>query len=171
MGGERVVLVDENDVERGSVEKLRAHREALLHRAVSVLVFNRRGEMLLQRRADGKYHSGGLWSNTCCGHPRPGEATADAARRRLREEMGFDCPLVWDHAFRYRAPLGGGLTEHEFDHVFVGRSDGDPEPDPDEVQDWRWASFEALDRDAALSPHLYTRWFHILLKRLAGPTA
>lgn len=163
---ERVILVDEDDVERGSAEKLRAHADGALHRAFSVLVFNRRGEILLQRRAAGKYHSGGLWSNTCCGHPRPGEETARAARRRLREEMGFECELVRLFGFRYRVELAGGLSEHEYDHVFAGRYDGAPLPDPAEVDAWRWTSLDAIRREVAEASERYTHWFPLLLERL-----
>ncbi|HEX2090857.1 MAG TPA: isopentenyl-diphosphate Delta-isomerase [Longimicrobiaceae bacterium] len=163
---ERVILVDEHDIERGSAEKLRAHVEGELHRAFSVVVFNRRGEVLLQRRAAEKYHSGGLWSNTCCGHPRPGEDTALAARRRLREEMGLDCDLEWICGFRYRAELRGGLAEHEYDHLFVGRYDGDPHPDPEEVEDWSWVPLDRVRREIADAAERYTPWFRHLLERL-----
>ena len=167
---ERVVLVDERDVEIGTEEKLRAHRDAALHRAVSVFLFDGRGAVLLQRRAAGKYHSGGLWSNACCGHPRPGESAAAAAHRRLREEMGIDCPLAPVFAFTYRAELGGGLVEHEFDHVFVGRCVAepapDPTPDPAEVEGWRWADVEQVRADLAARPDRYTAWFRTALEEL-----
>ncbi len=156
---EQVILVDEQDRELGAVEKLQAHRDGSLHRAFSVFVFDPAGRLLLQKRAAGKYHSGGLWSNTCCGHPRPGEATADAARRRLREEMNFDCDLREAFNFIYRAELDGALVEHEFDHVFVGERAGDPPaPDPLEAEDWRWVSMNELCdglRDDAAS---YSFW-------------
>lgn len=168
MEAERVVLVDENDVERGSAEKLRAHADGALHRAFSVLVVNRRGELLLQRRAAEKYHSGGLWSNACCGHPRPGEDTARAARRRLREEMGFECDLTRLFGFRYRAALGNGLWENEYDHVFIGLHDADPRPDPGEVEGWRWEGPEALRREVAAAPERYTHWLPLVLERLFG---
>jgi len=137
--GERVVLVDERDREVGTAPKLAAHEDGALHRAFSVFVLNGHGELLLQRRADTKYHSAGLWTNTCCGHPRPGEPVAAAARRRLREEMGFDCEPAPAGTFVYRAEVGG-LVEHEYDHVFVGRHETDPLPDPAEVSEWRWQS-------------------------------
>ena len=149
---EHVVLVDERDVAIGTQEKLRAHRDAALHRAVSVFVFDGSGAMLLQRRAAGKYHSGGLWSNAACGHPRPGETPADAPHRRLREEMGIDCPLAPAFTFTYRAELGAGLVEHEVDHVFVGRSGADPAPDPGEVDGWRWVALDAVRADLAAIP-------------------
>ena len=160
---EQVVLVDEADAEVGTLEKQRAHVEGRLHRALSVFVFNREGDVLLQRRAGTKYHSGGQWTNTCCSHPRPGDAVAAAARRRLREEMGFECELSPAFAFTYRADVGGGLVEHEFDHVFVGRWEGSPAPDAAEVEDWRWASLDDLARDAALRPEAYTPWFRMVL--------
>ena len=139
---ERVVLVDESDAEVGTLEKQRAHAEGRLHRALSVFVLNARGEMLLQRRASAKYHSGGLWTNACCSHPRPGEPVDAAARRRLREEMGIDCALEPAFAFTYRAEVGGGLVEHEYDHVFLARYDGDPAPSADEVDGWRWVPID-----------------------------
>ena len=163
---ERVVLVDERDLEIGSEEKLRAHRDAALHRAVSVFLFDGSGAVLLQQRAAGKYHSGGLWSNACCGHPRPGETPADAAHRRLREEMGIDGPLAPAFTVTYRAELGAGLVEHEFDHVFVGRSDADPTPDPGEVAEWRWAAVAAVRADLVARPHCYTAWFRIAFEGL-----
>lgn len=167
MKEERVILVDEDDVERGSAEKLRAHQDGALHRAFSILVFNRGGELLLQRRAAEKYHSPGLWTNTCCGHPRPGEDTAAAARRRLREEMGFECELQPLCGVRYRADVGAGLVENEYDHVFVGRYDGPPHPDPGEVQAWRWARVDGIRREVAAGADGFTAWFPHLLDRLS----
>ncbi|HLB36849.1 MAG TPA: isopentenyl-diphosphate Delta-isomerase [Gemmatimonadales bacterium] len=155
--GERVILVDERDAPVGELEKLEAHRRGALHRAFSVFVHDREGRVLLQRRAQSKYHSGGLWSNTCCGHPRPGENTGAAATRRLREEMGFECRLEAAGGFLYRARLGD-LTEHEFDHVFAGRFDGDPRPDPAEVAEWGWTHVDQLTRDLVTHPERYTVW-------------
>lgn len=155
---ELVVLVDECDREVGTEEKVSAHRRGVLHRAFSVFVFDRRSRLLLQRRAAGKYHSAGLWSNTCCGHPRPGEPTERAARRRLKEEMGFECPLEQVFSFVYRAALDGGLTEHELDHVFIGRFDGAPRPDRTEVSEWRAAPVAEIVDDLAQNPGRYSVW-------------
>lgn len=163
---EWVVLVDGADRQVGTAEKLHAHREGMLHRAFSVFVLNSRREVLLQRRADGKYHTGGLWSNTCCGHPRPGEPLEEAARRRLEEEMGFRCELQRVGEFVYRAPLADGLEEHEYDHVFIGWYDGDPEPDPAEVSEWRWASAATLHRRLSAAPQAYTPWLAPALDQL-----
>lgn len=166
MNADHVILVDAADVPLGTAGKLEAHRAGALHRAFSVLVLNGRDELLLQRRARGKYHSGGLWSNSCCSHPRPGESTLDAAHRRLREEMGFDCPLSTACSFVYRAEVGGGLVEHEYDHIFLGRWDGAPEPDPAEVDGWRWVGLADVRRDVARRPARYTFWFRVALAEL-----
>lgn len=168
---ERVILVDAHDVETGTAGKLHAHRAGLLHRAVSVFVFGSNGSILLQRRARGKYHSGGLWTNTCCGHPRPGEAVADAARRRLREEMGVECELREVLCFTYRADLGGGLTEHELDHVLVGTWDGTPLPDPSEVEAWRWAGHAELERRLRVAPERFTAWFPLAWRAVGSVRA
>jgi isopentenyl-diphosphate delta-isomerase len=175
---ERVILVDRLDRPVGTAEKMAAHRSGRLHRAFSVVVLNDADEMLLQRRAAGKYHSAGLWSNTCCSHPRPDEATADAATRRLREEMGFVCPLEPAFEFVYRAELGEGLVEHEYDHVLLGRWSGTPGPDPGEVDGWRWAPLPELRREVARYPYRFTYWFRVVLRELddrgllpAGPSS
>jgi isopentenyl-diphosphate delta-isomerase len=162
---ERVVLVDENDAEVGTLEKQRAHAEGRLHRALSVFVLNSRGEMLLQRRAPAKYHSAGLWTNACCSHPRPGEAVGVAARRRLREEMGIDCRPEPAFAFTYRAQVGPGLVEHEYDHVFLARYDGEPIPSLDEVDGWRWAPVDEVAREVADDPEAFTPWFRMVFGR------
>jgi isopentenyl-diphosphate delta-isomerase len=162
---EQVILVDEQDRELGAVEKMQAHRDGALHRAFSVFVFDPAGRLLLQKRAAGKYHSGGLWSNTCCGHPRPGEATVDAARRRLREEMNFDCDLREAFAFLYRAELGGGLVEYEYDHVLIGERAGDPPaPDPSEAEEWRWVSMGELRAGLRGDPARYSRWLKLAVE-------
>lgn len=162
---EYVILVDERDEEVGVQEKLQAHREGTLHRAFSVFVFNAEGDLLLQQRQRDKYHSGGLWSNTCCSHPRPGEPVETAARRRLQEEMGFQCDVQHLFGFVYRAALDG-VVEHEYDHVFVGRYDGDPVPDEAEVAGWRWAAPAPLQKDVARHPERYTYWFRQALGRV-----
>jgi len=165
---EHVILVDERDRDQGVLEKAQAHVEGRLHRALSVVVFGTDGRMLLQQRALTKYHSGGLWTNTCCSHPRPGEATEAAAHRRLEEEMGFDCALVLFHKFIYRAEVGGGLYEHELDHVFVGTADVVPRCDPEEVMDWRYFPVDSLWRRLAAAPAEFTVWFHIVMGELAA---
>jgi isopentenyl-diphosphate delta-isomerase len=161
---EQVILVDEQDREVGAGEKLRAHREGSLHRAFSVFIFDQAGRLLLQKRARRKYHSGGLWSNTACGHPRPGEETAAAARRRLREEMNLDCELHKAFDFLYRAEMDGALVEHEYDHVFVGAYEGEPEPDPSEVEDWRWVGMDELRRGLSEEPQRYSPWLKLAVE-------
>lgn len=160
-GSERVVLVDEHDREVGTAEKIEAHRSGgRLHRAFSVFLFDGDGRLLLQRRAAGKYHFGGLWTNTCCSHPRPGELPVDAGRRRLGEEMGIDAILYSAGTFMYEAhDPASGLTERELDHVLVGRFDGSPDPNPDEVCDWRWISLEELESELRATPDAFTPWF------------
>jgi isopentenyl-diphosphate delta-isomerase len=165
---ERVVLVDPRGAEIGTAEKLDAHRWARLHRAVSVFVFNGMGEVLLQRRSSGKYHSPGRWSNACCGHPRPGESPLGAARRRLVEEMGLECELTEVLRFTYRADVGGGLVEHEYDHVFLGRSNAVPRPDPAEAEAWCWMPLRALRESLCAAPERYTSWFPLALNQLGG---
>ena len=167
---DRVVLVDANDREVGTEAKLEAHRSGRLHRAFSVFLFDARGRLLLQQRALGKYHSGGLWANACCGHPRPGEGVLEAARRRVREELGIDCAPQPAFGFVYRAPLGNGLVEHEYDHVPVGRFDGRPLPDANEVAAWRWAEPEELRADLRDNPSRYAAWFSLALERLERPS-
>lgn len=164
----QVVLVDEEDRELGTEEKLAAHQRGLLHRAVSAFLFDSEGRQLLQRRAEGKYHSKGLWSNACCSHPSPGETAADAASRRLREEMGISTPLVPLLRFTYRAELEDGLIEHEVDHVFAGRFDGVPSPDPSEVSEWRWIAPDALEAELTLAPGSFTPWFRMLLPEVSS---
>lgn len=163
-----MVLVDESDNQIGTLEKLRAHSSGgSLHRAFSVFVFDRAGRTLLQRRATTKYHSPGLWSNTCCSHPRPGEDTLAAAHRRLREELGFDCPLQKAFTFIYKAPVGNNLTEWEYDYVYLGEYDGEVKPNPAEVDSVRWVSLEELASDTRLNPSNYTEWLKISLDKVA----
>ena len=166
--GEVVVLVDEQDRELGVMEKLRAHREGALHRAVSVLVRDDSGRLLLQQRAAGKYHGGRLWSNTACGHPRPGETPTEAAARRLYEEMGLRCELRPAGTFVYRAAVGE-LIEHEVDHVFVGETHLEPLPDPSEVMAWRVIEATDLLRDLQERPERYTPWLGRVLDTAQRP--
>ncbi len=160
---EQVILVDGHDNQLGTMEKLEAHKKGLLHRAFSVLLTDTAGRVLLQRRARDKYHSSGLWTNTCCSHPAPGESTGDAARRRLLEEMGIDLQPTFSHSFIYRAELDNNLIEHEFDHVFVGIFDGQPSVNTTEVQDWKFVEMDWLKNDIAEHPEQYTAWFRILV--------
>ena len=154
-----VVLVNEQDEPVGTMEKLAAHRHPHLHRAFSVFLFDRKDRLLLQQRAHSKYHSGGLWTNTCCSHPYPGEAVEAAAGRRLREEMGIETSLRKAFHFTYQAEFDNGLWEHEFDHVFIGRYEGAIAPDPDEVATWCYKSLAEIRSDLELAGHQYTAWF------------
>ena len=161
---ERVVLVDEEDNETGTEEKLKAHQGKKLHRAISVLVLNLKGEMLLQQRASSKYHCPLLWSNACCTHPCQGESVSDAAHRRLIEEMGFDCDLTEVGSFIYEADVGHGLYEHEYDHVFGGSYDGEVNINCDEAESFQWIAPADLVSDIRENPGKYTEWFKIILK-------
>ena len=164
---QEIILVDGEDNPIGSASKLGAHREGRLHRAFSIFVFDPRGRMLLQCRAGTKYHFGGLWTNACCGHPRPGEDTPDAARRRLREEFGFETEIMELFRFTYRATDdASGLTEHELDHVFHGEFDGEPRPDPSEIDDWGWVEPDVILADLADNPERYTPWFRVAAERV-----
>ena len=165
---ERVVLVDTYDQPVGHMNKLQAHIVGELHRAFSIFIFNYRGELLLQQRAFHKYHSGGLWSNSCCSHPRPGESVIDAANRRLDEEMGLSCDLVPAFSFVYRAAFENGLIENEFDHVLIGRSDMLPTPNEEEVASYRYASVGDIREDLGMDEDRYTAWFRLCIERVAG---
>ncbi|GCD78552.1 isopentenyl-diphosphate Delta-isomerase [Thermaurantimonas aggregans] len=162
---EHVILVDAHDRELGLMEKMEAHQKGLLHRAFSVFVLNDKKELLLQRRAFDKYHSGGLWTNTCCSHPRKDEDVEAAAHRRLKEEMGFDCELEKVLDFVYRADFSDGLTEHEFDHVFVGYYNGSPQINTQEVAEYKWMPLDEVKRDLQENPDNYTEWFKIIFDR------
>lgn len=166
---EEIILVDESDRELGTAEKLAAHRGGgQLHRAFSIVLFDPRGRMLLQKRAAAKYHFGGLWTNACCGHPRPGEEVGAAARRRLREELGVEPELRRVFSFVYAAEdPGSGLSERELDHVFVGTFSGETRPDADEIDELSWVECGELERDVAERPERYTPWFSRVLERLA----
>lgn len=162
---EYVILVDENDQEIGKMEKIEAHEKALLHRAFSVFVFNEKKELLLQQRALTKYHSAGLWTNTCCSHPRVGETIEQAAHRRLMEEMGFDCELSTKTSFIYKAAFENGLTEHEFDHILVGNYNGSININNQEVASYKWVSIAWLQNDMIQNPQDYTAWFTIISEK------
>ncbi|MBX2971758.1 MAG: isopentenyl-diphosphate Delta-isomerase [Flavobacteriales bacterium] len=165
---EHVILVNEQDDVLGAMEKHEAHRRGVLHRAFSIFLFDAEGRVLLQQRAADKYHSASLWTNTCCSHPRPGEDTAAAATRRLKEEMGMDARLEHRFTFTYRADVGHALTEHELDHVFFGPARGTPTPDPTEVQDWRYVEVEALSAEIAAHPERFTAWLRICWPLVCG---
>ncbi len=166
---EVVILVDQHDNEIGTEEKIEAHRKGLLHRAFSIFIFNKNDKMLIHQRAFSKYHSGGLWTNTCCSHPRPHEKTIDAAHRRLQEELGFDCDLEEQFSFIYRVDLvQDGLIEHEFDHVFFGRYEGPMNLNPDEIADIAWVDIEELSIDIKQHPEKYTYWFAVCWERVVS---
>ena len=158
-----LVLVDGDDQQVGTAGKIQVHRNGWLHRAFSIFVFNPDGEMLLQQRAHGKYHSPGLWSNTCCGHPRAGEDLETAAHRRLFEEMGFDCPLSRAFSFLYCERVSEDMVEHELDHVLLGRFGRPPSPNPNEVADWRWIDIPSLIHSLTAQPDLFTVWLKKIL--------
>jgi len=161
-----VILVDENDSPTGAMEKMAAHEKAVLHRAFSIFIFNDKGELLLQKRAANKYHSAGLWTNTCCSHPAPGEETLAAAQKRLQEEMGFTTFLEKAFSFMYKAPFDNGLTEHEYDHVFIGTHNGLVQPNPNEVSDYCYQSIEQIKGNIEMKPAHFTEWFKIALPKL-----
>jgi isopentenyl-diphosphate delta-isomerase len=163
---EYVVLVDEQDNTIGKMEKQQAHVEGILHRAFSIFIFNAEKKLLLQKRASSKYHCGGLWTNTCCSHPRENENIQEAANRRLQEEMGMQCQLQPIFSFVYRAEFENGLTEHEFDHVFIGESDQIPELNLEEVEDYRYVGMEELQTEITENPARFTPWFLIALDRV-----
>ena len=163
---EYVVLVDELDNKVGLMEKMEAHINPTLHRAFSIFIFNSKNEMLLQQRALSKYHTPGLWTNTCCSHPRDGESLHDATNRRLQEEMGMQCELKEAFSFIYKADVMQGLVEHEFDHVFIGTSDDLPIINKDEVESFRYDTIENIKADIERNPQNYTAWFKIAFDKL-----
>lgn len=165
MTEEKVILVNEKDEPIGLMPKMEAHEKALLHRAFSVFVFNDKNELLLQQRALSKYHSPGLWTNTCCSHQREGESNIHAGKRRLKEEMGFETELTEVLSFIYKAPFDNGLTEHEFDHIMMGFYSEEPKINKEEVADWKWMSLEEIKIDMANYPNRYTAWFKIIFER------
>ena len=162
------MLMDAEDNVLSNMEKMKAHQNGALHRAFSIFIFNERGELILQRRAPGKYHSAGLWTNTCCGHPRPEEDLAAAAQRRLMEEMNIACVLEHRFTFAYTAEVGNGLVENELDHVFVGRFNGVPVLDPCEADSWRAVALGALELEMTLSPNRFTPWLHACIGKVVN---
>jgi len=162
---EKVILVNENDEQIGVMPKMEAHQKAVLHRAFSVFVFNNKNELMLQQRATHKYHSPGLWTNTCCSHQRVGESNIEAGKRRLQEEMGFVTELQETISFIYKAPFDNGLTEHEFDHVMIGYYNEEPKINLEEVSDWKWMTLDHLKKDMKNHPENYTAWFKIIFER------
>lgn len=163
---EEVILVNETDEPIGTMEKMLAHQQSKLHRAFSIFIFNDKGEMLIHQRAKEKYHSGSLWTNACCSHPRPGEETILAAERRLNEELRMQCPIREVYSFIYKAKLDKGLTEYEYDHVFFGKYSNDLVPNADEVMDWKYVPIDELQQDIVAQPEKYTEWFKIALDGL-----
>lgn len=165
MKEEQVILVNEKNEKIGLMPKMEAHEKAVLHRAFSVFIFNDKNELMLQQRAFDKYHSPGLWTNTCCSHQRDGESNIEAGKRRLREEMGFVTELKETTSFIYKAPFDNGLTEHEFDHILIGHYNDNPSINPDEVAGWKWMNLEAVKKDIEEHPEIYTAWFIIIFEK------
>jgi isopentenyl-diphosphate delta-isomerase len=163
---DQVILVDENDRDIGVADKLQAHRSRQLHRAFSIFIFNDKGQLLLQKRARQKYHSGGLWTNTCCSHPAPGAELLQEAQRKLQQEMGFACDLKHALSFIYTAELDNGLYENELDHIFVGTYNGQPRVNPAEVEDWQWVDWSELKKELQAHPERYTYWLGPAMERL-----
>lgn len=161
----KLILVDKNDKKIGEEEKLKAHEEGKLHRAFSIIIINSRNQILIQRRAKCKYHCPGLWSNTACSHPSPGKGIEEAARRRLKEEMGFSCRINKIGKFYYKKKFSNGLTENEIDYVFLGRSNKKPRINKEEVSDYKWIYMEDLKKDIRKNPGKYTYWFKLIVKR------
>lgn len=162
---EQVILVNEKDERLGLMPKQEAHEKGVLHRAFSVFVFNDKNELMLQQRALHKYHTPGLWTNTCCSHQRDGESSLDAGKRRLFEEMGFTTDLKETTSFIYKAPFENGLTEHELDHILIGNFDGMPQINPEEVASWKWMEMEEVKKDINNNPEIYTAWFKIIFDK------
>jgi isopentenyl-diphosphate delta-isomerase len=154
----KVIIVNKKDKVMGTEYKIKAHKEGKLHRAFSIFIFSSKGNLLLQKRSAKKYHSGGLWTNTCCSHPKPGETVLAAAHRRLKEEMGFDCDLTEVFSFIYKAKLNDGLIENEFDHVLIGKFNGKPKFNVNEIDDIKWINPRLLARDIKQNPNNYTYW-------------
>ncbi|HOV26933.1 MAG TPA: isopentenyl-diphosphate Delta-isomerase [Pseudobacteroides sp.] len=161
-----VILVDKSDKEIGLLDKMEAHIKGELHRAFSIFVFNSDKKLLIHKRASSKYHSGGLWTNTCCSHPQPGEEILISAHRRLIEEMGFDCELKKIFSFTYKGHLDKGLIENEIDHVFIGEFNGQPEPNPEEIEDYIWIAPTEVINDIKQNPNKYSYWFKIAIRKV-----
>jgi isopentenyl-diphosphate delta-isomerase len=161
-----VILVNERDKAIGTMDKMKAHELGVLHRAFSIFLFNDNGELLLQKRNDSKYHSGGLWTNTCCSHPKPSDILKEGALKRLNEEMGIAADIKFVFSFIYKAEFDNGLIENEFDHVFLGSFNGIPNINSDEVSDWKYMSLQSIKNEIELSPELFTEWFKIALPKL-----
>ena len=159
-------MVDEQDNPKGTMEKMEAHHKGVLHRAFSIFIFNKAGEVLLQQRADSKYHNGGLWTNTCCSHPAPGEDLSNSAVARLQDEMGFTTGIVPAFNFTYKATFQNGLTEHEFDHVFIGYYDGPVNPNPEEVKQAEFCNVNDISKEILENPSKFTVWFRIAFPRV-----
>ena len=166
MKEEQVILIDPDDKPLGLMNKMEAHEKGLLHRAFSIFIFNSDNELLIHQRAFTKYHTPGLWTNTCCSHPREGETVKDAAKRRLMEEMGMKCDFDEAFAFLYKSEVGQGLIEHEYDHVFIGYCDDTPQINPEEVASWRYENIDNLRYELKTNPQLYTIWFRIAFERV-----
>lgn len=165
MTEEKVILVNQKDEQIGLMPKMEAHEKGLLHRAFSVFVFNDRNELMLQQRALTKYHSPGLWTNTCCSHQREGENNIEAGKRRLQEEMGFSTDLKDTISFIYKAPFDNGLTEHEYDHILVGKFNREPDLNPEEAADYKWLTLDEVRKDMRENPQIYTEWFKIIFDK------
>lgn len=162
---EYILTVDEQDRETGYMEKMEVHKKGILHRAFSVMIFNNKGEVLLQKRAKHKYHSPGLWSNSCCSHQREGETLTEAVIRRIKEELGIACDCKEIFNFKYRVEFDNGLIEHELDHVFIGYYNGNVFPNEDEVEETRWVTMDRLNKEISEHPEDFTYWFKILMKQ------
>lgn len=162
----QVILVDKNNKKIGVEDKTKAHKEGKLHRAFSIFIFNSKGELLIQRRAKTKYHSGNLWSNSVCSHPKPNEPYRQAPERRLKEEMGFSCKLKKSFCFIYNTGFKNGLIENEYDCVFIGKFDGKPNPNQKEISGYKWVSVKKLKRDITKNSNKYTVWLKIALNKM-----
>ena len=163
-----VILVDDKDQEIGQEDKKIAHQKGKKHRAFSIIIFNSKGEMLIQKRAANKYHSGGLWSNTCCSHPRPGFPTLDEAQLRLNEEMGFTCAIKEIFHFSYETRFNSNMFENEIDHVFLGKYNGEVKINLEETSEYKWMSLNKLKEDMTNNPEHYTFWFKLIINKYAN---